>query len=174
MPGGGLVLSWTERLGLGFAELIEHLPTDGFGRSGVGVLVHLDYQRLLDGLASASIDTGTSISAGEARRLACAGGIIPAVLGGRSVPLDLGDTARLHSTHQRRALSIRHATCATEGCERPFAWCDIHHPHAWSAGGRTDLDNALPLCGFHHRRAHDTRFTLKLLPSGEVRFRRRT
>jgi hypothetical protein len=169
----GLQLSWTERLGLGFTELIEHLPTDGFGRSGIGVLVHLDYERLLDGLAAARIDTGTHISAGEARRLACNAGIIPAVLGGRSVPLDLGDTARLHSVGQRRALSIQHDSCATEGCERPFAWCDVHHRRPWSTGGPTDLDNGLPLCGFHHRRAHDSRFDMRSLPNGDVRFRRR-
>jgi hypothetical protein len=174
MGSAGLTLSWTERLGLGLTELIEHLPTDGFGRSGIGVLVHIDHQRLLDGLASARLDTGTRISAGEARRLACLAGIIPAVLGGRSVPLDLGESARFHSTPQRRALSIKYDTCATEGCERPFAWCDIHHPHAWSAGGRTDLDNGIPLCGFHHRRAHDSLFTMKYLLTGEVRFRRRT
>lgn len=30
---------------------------------------------------------------------------------------------------------------------RAAAWCRIHHPHAWSLGGHTDMDNALPLCG---------------------------
>ena len=33
-------------------------------------MVHLDYQHLLDQLASARLDTGVDISAGEARRLA--------------------------------------------------------------------------------------------------------
>ncbi len=84
-----------------------------------------------------------------------------------------GRTARLHSTAQRRALSVAHDSCAAEGCERPFAWTDIHHPHAWSQGGATDLDNGLPLCGWHHRRAHDTRFDLRRLATGEVRFRPR-
>jgi hypothetical protein len=36
----------------------------------------------------------------------------------------------------------------------------------------TSLDNGIPLCGHHHRRAHDDRFTLTILPSGEARFRR--
>jgi hypothetical protein len=169
-------LSWTERMGLGLTELIEHLPTEadgGFARSAVTVLVHVDHQHLLDGLASARLDTGVHLSAGAARRLACSAGIVPTVLGGASQVLDLGRERRLHSTTQRRALSVRHDTCATEGCERPFAWCDIHHPHAWGEGGRTDLDNALPLCGFHHRRAHDGSFDLQLLPTGEVRYRRR-
>ena len=169
-------LSWTERMGLGLTELIEHLPTEadgGFARSAVTLLVHVDHQHLLDGLASARLDTGVHLSAGTARRLACNAGIVPTVLGGASQVLDLGRERRLHSTAQRRALSVRHDTCAAEGCERPFAWCDIHHPHAWGEGGRTDLDNALPLCGFHHRRAHDGSFDLQRLPTGEVRYRRR-
>jgi hypothetical protein len=176
---GGPGLSWTERLGLGFTELIEHLPTSsdgttgGFARNAVTLLVHLDHQHLLDGLASARLDTGAHVSAGEARRLACNAGIIPVVLGGASQVLDLGRERRLHSSAQRRALSVAHPTCAAQGCERPFAWCDIHHPHPWSHGGGTDLDNALPLCGFHHRRAHDPRFDLTTLPTGEVRYRRR-
>jgi len=36
----------------------------------------------------------------------------------------------------------------------------LHHPHARARGGRTDLDNGVPLCGWHHRRAHDDRFDL--------------
>jgi hypothetical protein len=173
LAGEGPTLPYPERLGLGFTELIEHLPTEGFGRIGAAILVHLDYQHLLDELGSARIDTGTHISAGAARRLACDAGLVPAVLGGRSEPLDVGFLQRLHTAAMRRGLSITYDTCATEGCERPFAWCDIHHPHAWSRGGRTSMVNGIPLCPWHHRRAHDSRFDLTVLPSGEVRFKRR-
>jgi hypothetical protein len=137
------------------------------------MMVHVKYQNLLDGLASARLDTGVHASAGQARRLACNAGIVPVVLGGDSEVLDLGRVRRLHSTAQRRALSVQYDSCAAEGCERPFAWCEIHHPHAWSEGGETSLDNGIPLCGHHHRRAHDDRFTLTILPTGEARFRRR-
>ena len=171
---GGMMMNWSEQLGAAFTELLEHLPTDGHARVGATVMVHLDLEHLRTGLASAGLDTGTRISAGQARRLACGAGIVPAVLGGASEPLDVGREQRLHTTAQRRALSIQHDTCAAEGCERPFAWCDVHHPHAWSQGGHTSLENALPLCGHHHRRAHDSAFTMRHLPSGEVRFRRRT
>jgi hypothetical protein len=170
-------LSWTEALGQALIELCEHLPTDGLaqhGRVGATIVVHLDHQRLLDGLAAAHLDSGGDLSVGEARRLACGAGIIPAVYGGASQPLDLGRESRFHNKAQRIALSARHDTCAAEGCQRPFAWCEIHHPHAWVAGGRTDLGNAVPLCGWHHRRAHDSRYDLRRLLTGELRFRRRT
>lgn len=174
LPWGAQNLSWTEKLGAGFLELLEHLPTDGHGPVGATLLVNVDLKNLLDGLASAKLDTGTRISAGQARRLACGAGIVPAVLGGDSEPLDLGREKRLHTKAQRRALALRYDTCAAEGCERPFAWTEIHHDQPWSQGGETTLANGLPLCGHHHRRAHDDRFTMRRLPSGEVRFRRRT
>jgi hypothetical protein len=168
-------LNWSERLGQAFTELIEHLPTDGFtnhGRVGATVMIHLDHQHLLDGLAAARLDSGTDLSAGEARRLACNAGLIPAVLGGPSVPLDLGRETRLHTKTQRAALSARYDTCAAEGCRRPFAWTETHHRIPWSHDGRTDLANALPLCGWHHRRAHDPHYAHTILPTGNVRYRR--
>jgi hypothetical protein len=91
-------------------------------------MVHLDYRHLIDGLASARVDTGVDISAGQARRLACAAGLIPVVLDGESVVLDLGRRQRLHTPSQARALSVTYETCAAEGCQRPFAWCDMDLP----------------------------------------------
>ncbi len=163
-----------ERRGAAFVELLEHLPTQGFGGVAATMIIKIDYDRLRDGLGSAGIDTGVNIAPNVARRLACNAGLVPAVLNGRSEVLDLGRTKRLHSKAQRQALSLRHDTCAAEGCERPFAWTEIHHLDPWSEDGRTDLANGLPLCGHHHRRAHDRRYTMRVLPSGEVRFRYRT
>lgn len=160
-----------EHFGAGFCELLEHLPTTGHGPSSATLLVTLDLAHLLSGLGAARLDTGVRVSAGEARRLACEAGIVPAVLGGDSVPLDLGRSRRLHNRHQRRALALTHDTCAVAGCERPFAWCEIHHHRlSWGQGGRTDLDNGLPLCAHHHRRAHDARWELRRHPSGDHRF----
>ena len=113
-----------------------------------------------------------TVAPAQARRLACNAGIVPAVLGTDSEILDLGRTRRLHTPGQRRALSLRYDTCAAEGCERPFAWCEIHHPHPRSHGRPTNQTNAIPHCGPHHRRAHDPRYTTTLLPTGETRYRR--
>lgn len=173
LPGEGPSLNWSERLGAAFCELLERLPAEGHGHVGATLLVTIDSERLRDGLAAARIDTGVRISPAQARRLACGAGIVPMVLGGESEVLDQGRERRLHTRAQRRALSLSHDTCAAEGCDRPFAWCDVHHPHAWSRGGETSLSNALPLCGHHHRRAHDSRFSMRVMPSGEARFRRR-
>src|SRR3954449_8230237 len=82
LVGEGPTVPYPERLGLGFTELITHLPADCFGRNGATVIVLLYYQHLLDGLASARLDTGTRISAGGGRRPGRAGGGGPGGLGG--------------------------------------------------------------------------------------------
>ncbi|WP_181407737.1 HNH endonuclease signature motif containing protein [Nocardioides sambongensis] len=156
-------LGWCDKLGRAFCELLEHLPTDRLPRSVFTLMATIDLDSLRSGLNAAGVGTSTTgadLDAGEVRRLACEAGIVPAVLGGASVPLDLGRTRRLHTEKQRQALGLVHDSCAIASCDRPFAWTEIHHTHAWSAGGATDLANAVPLCWAHHRAVHDGRFDL--------------
>ena len=174
-PSQGPHTDWDHARGLAFCELVEHLPTDHLHpRSAATLVVTVRDDVLRGSLSAAGLDTGESISSGEARRLACGAGILPAVLGGRSVPLDLGRRRRLFSDHQRIGVGLTHTTCAADGCERPFAWCELHHRRPWASLGATDLADAVPLCHFHHRRIHDGGFRHARLPDGSVRFRRRT
>ena len=144
---------WQHRRGLAFAELLEHLPTEKLSNKvAATVLVHLDLQTLTRGLRRAGrTDLGDRVSAGTARKLACQAGIVPVVLGADSAVLDLGETSRLFSEAQRLALSVKYTECAAEGCDRPFAWCELHHLRPWAAFRRSNLEDALPLCGTHHR-----------------------
>ena len=181
-PGHGL--SGWEIHGNALCELIEHLPTDGWnGANALTLLVTMTAEDLThdltqagkldpadwpdwhgpDETGTAKLDTGTRTAAGDLRRLACEAGLVPAVLNSKSVPLDLGRTKRLHSHHQRKALSLIHDTCAIGTCERPFAWSEIHHLIPWGRGGDTDLE-AIPLCSWHHHRAHDPRWHLTQHP----------
>jgi hypothetical protein len=152
-------LDWSQKYGRAFVELLEHLPTDHLsGKVNATVLVTLDHDKLKASLGAAHLDTGHDLSASEARRLACGAGLVPAVLGGESQVLDLGRAARFFSEAQRVALSTKYDTCAAEDCDRPYAWTEHHHEDPWASGGATDLDKAVPLCGFHHRRIHHPGF----------------
>lgn len=156
-------LGYYDVLGLALCELVEHLPKDHLPRGGTTILVHLSLADLTTALADAGCATTdglVDISAAEARRMACEAGIVPVVLGSASVPLDLGRTTRLHTDKQRQALSMLHDSCAIAGCERPFAWCEIHHLRPWARGGGTDLGNAIPVCWHHHRAAEDPDYQL--------------
>jgi hypothetical protein len=166
---------WDHARGQAFCELLEHLPTDRLHGKVAATIVVTVAEAVLRGAAKAAgLDTAGSLSAGEVRRLVCGAGILPAVLGGRPLPLDLGRSRRLFNEAQRVALGVRHQTCAAEGCARPFAWTELHHRQPWSRGGRTNLDDAVPLCWFHHRRIHDDTFLHRERPGGSITFHRRT
>ncbi len=175
MREDGAGFDWRHRRGLAFAQLLEHLPTEHLHtRTAATVVVTIDHAVLTGALKTAHLDTGETISAGEARRIACGAGILPAVLGGRSVALDLGRESRLFSETQRIAVGLRHDTCAADGCQRAYAWCELHHREPWSHGGRTDLQQAVPLCHWHHQRIHDHAYHHTRPPDGTIRFHRRT
>ena len=169
-------LDWSQRRGRAFAELLEHLPTDKLtGKVASTVVVTMTVDQIgaaadlavgtspesaalwgkTPGVGAVRCDTGHQHSTSEARRLACNAGILPLVLGGPGLPVDLGRQERFFTDPQRTALGAIYEQCAAAGCDRPFAWSELHHEQPWSRGGRTDIDDALPVCGHHHRLLHD-------------------
>ncbi|MCY7401998.1 MAG: HNH endonuclease [Nocardioides sp.] len=166
------------QLGLAFMDYIEARPNSTMPTAGgvaATVVVTMDLETLLGGLKAASLDTGGRISAGEARRLACRAGIIPIVLGGQSVVLDVGRKRRFHSETQRIAMGVRDGGCTTAGCDAPPAFCHAHHDQTpWSRGGGTSVEKGRLLCPRHHTLIHDTAFQHTLDKHGKVRFTRRT
>jgi hypothetical protein len=165
------------RLGWAFIEWIERYPADHLPAAGgvsATVVVTMGLDTLTGGLAAASLDTGARISAGQARRLACEAGIIPAVLGGTSEVLDLGRTRRFHTRAQRIAIAQRDRGCTAQGCDLPPAACHVHHDQPWSRGGPTDTHTGRLLCHRHHRVIHDDRYQTTRHPNGTVSFHRRT
>ena len=176
-PESGERVPYSLLLAQGLCTLLERLPRDAVPTHGgvaATVVVTIDHDRLTTQLASAGLSTGSRISVAEARRLACNAGIIPAVLGGASRPLDVGRKKRFHDSAMRVAMGVRDGECRAAGCDIPAAWCEAHHRRPWSEGGRTSVDDGVLLCGFHHHRAHDRRYDMATLPSGDVRFHRRT
>ena len=118
------------------------------------VVVRVDLETLRSGVGHARIDgIDEPISAATARRLAADAEVIPAVLGGRSLPLDLGRAARLFSRAQRLALGERDGGCAS--CGQNIAYVEAHHIDWWERdAGPTDLANGVLLCSFCHHAVH--------------------
>jgi hypothetical protein len=131
------------------------------------IVVHVDLETLKSGLhAGGTCRTalGADLPVETVRRLACEAEILPVVLDGRSVPIDVGRSKRLATVHQRRALEAVHPTCAIPDCEVIFEHCNVHHIEYWENGGATDLNNMVPLCSRHHHAAHEGGWKLKLDP----------
>ena len=124
-------------------------------------LPHLD----LD-LPSAS-EHGVPISPAAARRLACDAAIIPAVLGTRGEPLDLGRVTYTAPRALRRAVILRDRHCRFPGCRRRPRRCHTHHIDHWADGGTTDLDNLCLLCDYHHHVIHQPNsWQIRKTPTG--------
>ncbi len=165
------------RLGEALVEYVERYPVDATPQTaGVNatVVVTMTIEQLLADHATALLDDGSRMSAGQARRLACGAGIIPVVLGSKSVPLDLGRAVRLFTKAQRIALGLRDGGCTARGCETSASGCHAHHDDPWSRGGLTDLANGRLLCPRHHRLAHDSRYAMTIHADNKVTYARRT
>jgi hypothetical protein len=184
-------LPYPRRLGEAFCQLLETLDPQRLpvhGGDATTMVVTIPFATLTSELGAAEIlgagtvpsdphadpCAGETITAAQARRLACNARIIPAVLGGDSEVLDLGRAQRLFTAAQRRALLLRDRTCRAEGCDIPGTWAEAHHWIAWLDDGPTDLDNGVLLCSHHHHRVHDLGHIVERLSNGDVRFARRT
>ena len=166
-----------ERMGRAFAELIERIPAKRLPKVGgtdATIVVQIDLDTLTGRLHKAGVlDTGERISPGLARRLACAGRVIPVVLNGVSEVLDVGRARRLFTRAQLLAMSLRDGGCVADGCDWPPWLCHGHHWQRWTDGGPTDLANGGLLCPRHHARAHDPDYDTTRHPNGKVTFHRR-
>ena len=97
------------------------------------------------------------ISIPSVERLQCAGTTRLVVTGKDGEPLHLGRKKRRFTRAQRRALAARDGGCAFPGCRAPVAWTEAHHIDWWKRDhGRTDIENGLLLCTFHHHLIHST------------------
>lgn len=176
-PTTGLRLTPEERRGHALTQLLDRIPTTKLpqlGGSAPTVVVTMSLRTLLGDLKAAHLDTGHTISPGQARRLAAQAGIIPAVLGTSDQVLDLGRKARFHTKAQRLAmLTQQNGTCAVQACTRTAAGADAAHLTPWSQGGPTDLTNSALLCPRHHTLADHPDYRIEHIRPGRIRIHRR-
>jgi Domain of unknown function (DUF222) len=144
------------------------LPANGGDRPQLVVTV--GYHPLRRELAAGSLDGGGRLTPETVRRLACDAHILPALLDGAGVPLDVGRGRRTIGGPLRRALVLRDQGCAFPGCDRPPRWCDGHHIRHWADGGPTCLHNAVLLCGRHHQLIHHDDWAVRIAADGLPEF----
>ena len=69
-----------------------------------------------------------------------------------------------------RALRYRDSGCRFPACGNQ-RFTHAHHLVWWGDGGRTDLDNLLLLCTFHHKLVHELGWTVRRRADGTVEWR---
>jgi hypothetical protein len=67
--------------------------------------------------------------------------------------VSVGRMSRQPSAWMLRQIRYRDRECRFPGCSRRFT--EAHHVVWWRSGGRTDLDNLVLICSFHHRLVHE-------------------
>jgi hypothetical protein len=143
------------------------------------VVVHVDADTLTqtaqheargatDGVREGRLDDGPPLLHTVLQMLACDGRIQLSVRAADGRTLDLGRKRRRPARAQLDALWRRDRGCTHPGCGRT-RFLHAHHVRPWAAGGPTDLDNLVLLCGEHHRSLHDGAFAIVAL--GRQRFR---
>ena len=153
----GVVAETIDQLAPG-GVIVDHTTTGGVPDVDWGRPVDIP-QRVLDDLLGQS---DTRIAHIEVRN-----GVVVAAPGS----LDLGRTTRLANRAQRRALRALYRGCGIPGCDVSFDRCTIHHVVWWRHGGRTDLENLLPLCPHHHTLVHTAGWVITLGPNRELTLR---
>lgn len=160
-----------QRMGWAFLELIEHLPSDKLPQAGglpAVVTIETTLEALRTELGKAGVTCGTELSASQARRMACNANLIPIVMDGESKILDIAPTRRLHDRLQRHAIVKRDGGCCWRGCDRPPAWCEVHHPEPYAEGGPTTVDNGALFCFLHHHLLHDADWYARIAADGII------
>ena len=136
----------------GRAEFVVHVDVNGAGVNAAGTAL---------GGAALGGPSGPELPSATARRLACDARARVLLSGTRDGRLYLGRRRRLATPAQIAALTVRDdGRCRFPGCTHQ-RYLHAHHVRSWLDGGRTDLDNLVLLCGFHHRLVHDRGYGIR-------------
>jgi hypothetical protein len=155
---------------LALLQLVQQGTISEAGTTGpdVDLVVVVDHDTLCAGVHDQTIlDAGPGIHLPVAtlRRMACTAQIIPVVLNGDGVALDVGRSQHVANRAQRRALRAMYPTCAIQGCSTRFEHCQIHHVAWWGRDlGPTNLANLVPLCSKHHHAVHEGGWQITINP----------
>ena len=120
---------------------------------------------------AATCEDGPAISVSTAQMIACTAALSLDAARRRRRGARPGKRRRRPSSAIRRAARERdHGRCRFPGCESRRT--DLHHIQHWVNGGRTDLDNLISLCPWHHKVVHDRGYTIAASPPGGFSFYR--
>ena len=93
------------------------------------------------------------------KRIACDALLVVAVDDDIGHTMYEGRARRFPTGAQRREVMRRDRHCRFPGCTN-VTFTNVHHIVPWKPGGRTDLDNLVLLCEYHHHRVHSRGWTL--------------
>ena len=138
--------------------------TPTMGGAAPTVMIHVNQADLAAGRGVGWIDgVEAPISLKSVKQALCAGGFQEILLGENNEVLTLSTENRFFNRAQRRAIAARDGGCAIPGCTVPAAWCEVHHVIPWYCGGKTNIDNGVLLCWFHHHSIDTSGWDIRMI-----------
>jgi hypothetical protein len=126
------------------------------GSARPSVRVHVTAEALQSGDGAGYIEgSDIPVSLATVERIACSDGLIPIVFDDQGQALNLGRDQRTFTGRQRLVLAARDGGCRVDGCCVPAALAEAHHCEEYARGGKTDVENGILLCKFHHLLLHN-------------------
>lgn len=135
------------------------------------VVVHARLGAPEGDLAGCELEGGPVIHPQTVRRLLCNGRVQTVVEDGDGRVLGLGRMSRDPAPWMIRQVRYRDRECRFPGCGAK-RFTEAHHIVWWRHGGRTDLDNLLLICSFHHRLVHEYGWSVERERDGGLMWRR--
>lgn len=136
------------------------------------VVVHAPLDVVGDGAGNGEMESGSVVPSETVRRLMCNARVQAVVEHRAGNALGLGRMMREPSAWMLRQIRYRDRGCRFPGCGTR-AFTQAHHIVWWRNGGRTDLDNLLLICSFHHRLVHEHGWSVRRDDDGTLRWLRR-
>ncbi|MFZ0251544.1 MAG: DUF222 domain-containing protein [Acidimicrobiales bacterium] len=156
---------WDQRLCDAFLGLIRSANPGTSSRAGTAstasthlVVLHVPLADLVEDSGEGTelvgeLEHDGLVDARTVKRLACDATIAVAVDDDVGHTMYEGRARRFPTDAQRREVVRRDRRCRFPGCEAS-TFTNVHHIVAWKRGGRTDLDNLVLCCEFHHHKIH--------------------
>jgi hypothetical protein len=140
----------------------------------VTVFVDADKATPTNGAAGVRLEAGPKVGARALEAILCDCVTELTVNTADGQFLSYGRRSRMIPPALRRAVLARTGGhCAVDGCDSTYR-VEVHHRIPWAQGGRTDPENLIALCWFHHHIAvHERGFQIYEHPvHGRIRLRK--
>jgi Domain of unknown function DUF222./HNH endonuclease. len=135
------------------------------------VVIHAQAEAMVVGTGGCEIEGGPVIAPETVARLLCNARSQVVVEDEAGRVLGLGRLSREPSAWMLRQVRHRDRECRFPGCGTR-AFTEAHHIVFWGRGGRTDLENLVLICSFHHRLVHEYGWSMRRGAGGTISWRR--
>lgn len=169
MPGEGSSAFVAARRADALVALCSRRAADDPDPDRGTVVIHAQWNGLAAGTGGCEMQDGPAVHPLTVQRMLCNARVQSVLEDGSGNVIRLGRMRREPSAWMLRQVRYRDRGCRFPGCGAR-AFTEAHHIRWWRHGGRTDLDNLVLICSFHHRLVHEHGWSLGRDREGEIRW----